>query len=795
MTGRRPDARGMAPARKSWLGRCRPIALAGLLALRTAHAGSADAMAVLDAARREPQTLLLEVQVNGEPTPLLARFETLQGRLYAHPDVLREIGVAAAALGATADRQIPLDTIPGLEYHYDEAAQRLDLQLPDRIREPYRVELHPTHESGPAGTAHGVVLNYDLFARPTSDERAALETEVRYFTPAGVLANTGIAYAYRGGGGRYRYTRNDTGWTQSDRARLTTLEVGDAISTSLAWSRAVRFGGVQWRSDFTLRPDLVTSALPSFAGSSAVPSALDVYINNVRQAGTRVPSGPFVVNAITGLTGAGTATIVTQDALGRSVSTTVPLYIDARLLAQGRSSYAVEAGFLRHAYGVASFDYDGRPALSASWRHGLADMLTVEAHTEATPGVLNGGIGALARLGTAGVMDASIAASTGRLAGWQAGLGYQYIAASFSVNAHTLRSFGHYGDLAARDGTPVALSTDQFSLSLPLASRQALSFSYVGESLSQAPMSRIASVAYTLRLGSRISVNLSTYRDFGASRTRGGFVSLTVGLDRNTSLNATVGRQSGASSYDVSAIRPADYDGGFGWGVQADAIDSAAHRAAQIQYVGRGGEATAAIERSGDRVSPSLDVTGALVFMDHDAVPARRVSDAFALVSTDGVANVPVLHAHRPIGKTDGAGHFLVPDLNAYEENAIGIDSTALPIDAKVGATDMAVVPQRYAGVLAHFGITRYRAASVILLGPTGAPLPAGTRVHQQTPAGDTIVGYDGLAFIENLSAKNRLITDAQGTRCTFDFDYTDTSAPLPTLGPLQCGAPQAVQP
>jgi len=772
---------------------CGPIAFAGLVALRTAHAGVADIAPAVDAARRGPQTLLLEVRVNGEQTRLVARFDALEGRLYARPEVLREIGVATTSLVADPDADVALDTLPGLAYRYDEARQRLDLQLADGAREPYRVELRPTHESGPPDAAHGVVLNYDLFARPTSDERVAMATELRYFTPAGVLANTGIGYAYRSRG--YRYTRSDTGWTQSDRARLTTLEVGDAISSSLAWSRAIRFGGVQWRSDFTLRPDLVTYVLPAFAGSSAVPSALDVYIDNVRQAGTRVPSGPFVVNAITGLTGAGKATIVTQDALGRSLSTTVPLYVDARLLARGRSSYAVEAGFLRHMYGLASFDYSPQPAFSATLRHGLADTLTVEAHTEATRGVVNGGVGALVRLGMAGVLDTSIAGSTGQLTGWQAGLGYQYIASPFSVNAHTLRVLGHYGDLAARDGTPVALSTDQLSLSLPLASRQSLSLSYVGEKIPQAPASRIASVAYTLRLGNRISIDLSAYRDFGALRTHGAFISLTTALGRNTSLNATVGRQGGASTYGVSAIRPPGYDGGFGWGIQADGIANAAHRAAQIQYLGRSGEATAAIERTGDRIAPSLDVAGALVFMDRDAVASRRVYDAFALVSTDGVPNVPVVHAHRLIGKTDAAGHFLIPDLNAYEDNDVGIDATTLPIDAKVPVADMKLVPQRHAGVLAHFGVSRYRAASVILLGPTGKPLPAGTRIRQQTPPGEAIVGYDGLAFVENLTAHNRLVSETQGTRCTFDFDFSDTSGPLPTIGPLRCGAPQAVQP
>ena len=133
----------------------------------------------------------------------------------------------------------------------------------------------------------------------------------------------------------------------------------------------------------------MTFPVAAISASSVVPSSIALYINGVQQYSSNVPAGPFVVNQIPGITGAGQATIVTRDALGRSIATTVPLYVDTRLLARGLSSYSVEAGFVRRRFSVRSFDYDHAPVVSASGRYGLDDALTLEGHAESAPGVYN----------------------------------------------------------------------------------------------------------------------------------------------------------------------------------------------------------------------------------------------------------------------------------------------------------------------------------------------------------------------------------------------------------------------
>jgi outer membrane usher protein len=162
-------------------------------------------------------------------------------------------------------------------------------------------------------------------------------------------------------------------------------------------------------------------------------------------------------------------------------------------------------------------------------------------------------------------------------------------------------------------------------------------------------------------------------------------------------------------------------------------------------------------------------------------------------VSTDGVAGVPVLHENRVIGTTDHNGHLLIPDLNAYQHNQVAIDSLNLPADARIATTSMDLVPESRAGVLANFRVSRYSAASVILRGADGKLLPPGTRVHHVEGGDDTIVGYDGLTFIENLQHDNHLEIDNGAVRCSVEFTYQrPADGSLPTLGPLTCGGSAA---
>ena len=284
--------------------------------------------------------VFLEVSINGVNTSQLLRFRDAQGRLSVSGSALRSVGVDLSRIDIPDTGEIALDGVAGLRYAYNPAAQSVDIVLPDALRLPYELGAQGATKTPMATAGRGLLLNYDAYTQTDSRYRVALFTEQRYFDRFGTFSNTGTSYL---GGAGDRYVRYDTYWARSDQETMRTLRLGDTITSSLNWSRSVRVAGIQWGRNFALRPDLVTFPVSTLSASSVVPSSVALYVNGVQQYSGNVPPGPFVVNQVPGITGAGQATLVTRDALGRTVSTSVPLYIDTRMLAAGLSSYSVEA--------------------------------------------------------------------------------------------------------------------------------------------------------------------------------------------------------------------------------------------------------------------------------------------------------------------------------------------------------------------------------------------------------------------------------------------------------------------
>jgi outer membrane usher protein len=735
------------------------------------------------------EELFLEVTLNGEATGLILRFT--RGKtsgLRTSVQNLRDLALDPVRFGVEGSAEFDLDQVAGLSYVYDAARQSVALRLADALREPVALSGRSVRQTSPAVVTPGAVINYDAFTRLGKDASLSLANEVRYFNAGGVLTSTGIFNYSRA---LNQFIRFDTAWVRSDPETLETWQVGDLISSSLTWTRSLRMGGVQWRKSFDLRPDLVTFPAATLAGSAVVPSAVSLYINGVRQVETAVPSGPFVINQVSSLNGAGQATLVTRDSAGRAIATTVPLYVDTRMLAEGLTDYSVELGALRRRYTTASFDYDRTPSASASLRRGVSDRFTLEAHGEAGRGLVNGGVGALLRLGQAGVVSASLAGSGGADSGGrQATLGYQYLSPRFSIDLSSQRASARYSDLGTRASGGGTRASDRVNLNLSLWGGQGVGLSLVDFRAPLLPPARVAALSYTASLGLGLYLSASAFRDLRDEQARGVFFSLSGSFGDRVSANASRGRQNGVRTTSLTLQRSADYGGGFGWGLQSLDTNGSPLRQAQVTYLGNYGQVTALTQQNANTRGSSLDVAGALVLMDGGVHAARQVGAGFALVSTDGVGGVPVLQENRVIGKTSDAGYLLVPNLNPYLANAVAIDTANLPLDARIASTRQTLVPARQSGVLARFPVEQYQAASVILHGADGKPLAAGTEVLHVESGALTVVGFDGVAFVDHLAPLNHLRATLGGASCMAAFPFAQAKGqPMPTLGPFVCGS------
>lgn len=349
----------------------RPLLLV-IAAAGTALAADVARPTFAQAAADATSTYYLEAHVNGRATGLIVQIDRDARGFVMSADELTEIGIRVDNLPLDADRRIALADVPDLQYHYMESEQRVELTLPDAQLVPERIGFIAPPPSPPqSGT--GLLLNYAAHLQssriayeqkqnarrlhvpllgsarygrlpPLSEQQAqeqyerrnrtfALSTELRLFTPRGVFVNSGYSTLESG---RSEYTRQDSYWTYSDVERMRTWTVGDFISSSLGWSRAVRLGGISLARNFDVRPDLITFPVPALGGSAVVPTTVDLYINGLRQATAEASGGPFLFANPPAVSGAGKASIVFQDALGREVVIQRPLYMDTRLLAAAR---------------------------------------------------------------------------------------------------------------------------------------------------------------------------------------------------------------------------------------------------------------------------------------------------------------------------------------------------------------------------------------------------------------------------------------------------------------------------
>lgn len=764
----------------------------------TGGGSPAELPSLSGAARGEPfgafaetnQQLVLEIVINGTNLGEPSEFELRHGQLYAEPRTLGAAGIRVSDLKPDADGWLALSSIPGLRATYAPARQQAILDV-DEARQITRKIGYTLPVTPKATSGTGFLMNYDVsYTREygeDSENSIGVWSEQRLFTPFGVFDNTGTWI--NADGGSNRYTRLDTNWSYSNPAKLFTMTVGDSVSGSLPWSRSVRFGGFQIQRDFTLRPDLITFPLPMFSASAAVPSAVDLYVNGLRQYSGEVAPGPFQIAQAPSLNGAGVAQIVVTDALGRRVTTSVPLYIDARLLSKGLFNYSFELGFLRDNYTVESFDYERSPIYSGVFSYGVSDWLTLQAHAEGGQGLVNGGAGAVIGTGGFGVFSTAAAASkVDGMTGSLYSLGYQYIGPKFSVSLQGTQASSGYRDVASLTGTSTFQHVYQATASVSFLRTQSATMSYVDSEDSFSGHARVLTLAYNAQFGRRWSLFATAYRDFLQKNVWGGSIGVTVALGGNMAVSTTLAQSGGHSTADVTASRPADFSGGWGWTVQAGAGADYRHGFAGANYRASFGEFQATAQRFNGTTTGTAEMTGAIAIMDGAVLPARTITDGFALVSTDGVAGVPVSQENRKVGVTNSGGHLLVPDLQSYQRNQIAIDPLALPADARIETTKLNVAPERRSGVLARFGMSRYQGASVSFVDADGAPIKEGAAATNESTGETAIVGFDGLAFFNKLDAANTVTIRGHGASCSAQVPFDAASShELPQIGPFVC--------
>ncbi|QQQ01227.1 fimbria/pilus outer membrane usher protein [Lysobacter enzymogenes] len=782
-----------------------PPAQAGTIQTGATQAGThRTGIAEAGAAQAANLSLYLEVSLNqtafGPPQP----FELRAGRLYARVATLRAIGFALP--GRDGGETLAPDELAGTTVRFDAAQQRVAIDAPLSLLDLRTQRLNAPGADVPRATASpGLLLNYDLYAsRDDRSDNATAFVEARAFGLGrgafadSVLSQTGVIRHYRDDGAPRRTDsiRLDTSWRWSRPESMFAVTVGDVISGQLDWTRPLRLGGVRFGRDFGLQPYRITTPLPTLAGEVAVPSAVDLYVNGIRQYSGEVQPGPFQLTTVPGITGAGSAQLVVTDAFGRVRTLDFPFYAAQQLLAKGLSDWSVSLGVAREDYALRSFEYGSAPLLSADLRYGLSDRLTFQAHGEGGDGVANAGLGAAWLLGRAGVFGASLShGRDGGDAGWQYTAAYNWSNGRFNFAADTQRTHGDYRDLASRYGLGAPRVSERAVIGWSDARLGSLGLSYVRLLYRGEPPARYAGATWSRNLRSRASLSLSYNQNLDRGADRTVYLGFTLNLQPDpgrpgTQLSVSAQRaggldQGGLDQGAIDLSRPVPGDGGFGWRLQARGGDSEEGALAEAAWLTETGRVNLGYARQGSRDYGYASASGALVWMGGHAFAARSVSDAFAVVST-GVPGVPVLLENRPFGRTDADGMLLVTPLNAWQRNRIGIDPMELPADTRLDRVEADATPRDRSGTVVRFAIDTIRAAVLALRDEAGAPLALGSAVRAGNGE-QAVVGYDGETYLEQLQPRNELRVDTPAGACTVRFDYPADARGIARLGPLAC--------
>ena len=766
----------------------------------------------------------LTVRMNQTETGLVLPVMRRDGRWSIDRDELARLPAQPPQGWAALPPVVSLDQEGGFETSFDPNEQVLDLTVPaswlahqvTKMGDPF-AETPVPPMTGPAG----LVVNYDVnysqsidFSQPDSNVgRLAALTEIRWFNQGtGVLSHTQLNQVGQGGEGsgwRGSSVRLDTSWQETRPDAMVKWRFGDGITDSGTGMRPIRFGGIWIGSDFSLQPYRTTSALPSWFGSVALPSTVDVYIDGMRRYHAQVPPGAVALDAVPGVTGAGMATVVLTDVLGRMQTIQMPFYSTTRLLKAGMADWSASLGVARLDYGQASNHYGSSLIGTGRIRYGFSSAVTGEIAAEATEGVRTLSMLGVVSLGQLGVLAPRISASDatpfgepGILGGSQLGLGYEWSNRRFSVNADYARATPNYRDVASLYGSYWAHRTKRIGLGWNLGQQGMLGLSWIrqiestgneGRYLSASWYRNLApdwgvqvTVSQSLAMRDETLVMLGVTRMLGNRRTATG--SQQIGRDR---YSTSVSLAQSMSADDRESWRVLASSGNGDPSAQVDLAKEWSKFRGQAQLYSRG-----------ERLSGYAGAQGSLAWVGGHRLAARALPDAFALVTTEGVPDVPVRLENRLVGRTDGEG-LLVAPLYGWISNRVSVDALELPADLRIDSVQQQVIGRGKAGSVVRFPMRRVRAATVILVNEIGRTLEQGATVTRIGPMPDSDkpagaspppdmapsqIGYDGEVWLEELAEKNNQFEVIDGERhCIARFDFPPDASNPARIGPITC--------
>ena len=573
---------------------------------------------------------------------------------------------------------------------------------------------------------------------------------------------------------------------------MESIVVGDTLSSDGDWSRPARYLGVRWSRDFLTQPGYVTYPSPSLKGSAALPSVVDVYINNQKQFQQTLTPGPFDYRNVPLTTGAGEVNLVVKDLLGRESVITKSFYTQNTMLKEGLSDFSVESGLFRNNYGTLSNDYSS-PFVASTYRQGLTDTITGQSRLEA--GVDRQAIGAdvTSVIGTLGSIHLATAVSkdSEKDIGSLYNVGLERRTPNYLIGAQYKAH--------SKDYTPFAYSSSletkpknifNATATVPIYKDVATSLSYVEQTSYDTTAFRNVSLTTGITLPLQISMSVIANKSLTEDKAWFAGLNFNIPLGKDYSSSLSNNRQNNGDVINtVNLTKNIPAGDGMGWGLNLS-DDKTQQARANVVVNTDVIQLSSEVNQGQNNNAIRLGASGSLGYAEGLKFATRNIGDdSIAVVKVGDLKGIPIYNQNQIMTHTNDQGLAFLK-IRPYEKAKISIDPNTLPLDVDLNETKREPVPYAKSSALVDFNIVRLKHVLITLLQADGSFVPAGTKVVIKGQQEVFYVGRRGEVYISNLEDVSHLTITWKENSCEFNVEYKSaevSDSDEKRIGPLKC--------
>ena len=741
--------------------------------------------------QNESEVLLLDLTLNLMTLPEPVRVERLRNGNFVLPkSIFEDFNIVTKAPKIKTSDCLEgylLEKSLGFIFVYDSEKFSLDIKAPYDAFALNIYEKKSSTKSIPEPSPLGTYLNYSVFG--TQDSSSSSNGEKKtinstsglfehiIFNKYGSLFNSIVAKNQSDGPSSF--IRADSYFQKDFPNTLNSLVVGDTNSSDGGWSRSVHYLGVRWAKDFTLQPGYIYTPNNSISGSAALPSVVDVYINNQKTFSEKITPGPFNFSHLPIPDGAGNVSLIVKDLLGNEQIINQSFFQSSSFLAKDESNYSFESGLFRRNFGSRNVDYYS-PFLSSSYNYGLTNTFTTQGRFELQNSRQAVGGSLSTNLGNFGLLQGITAVSNDE----DYGVGGLYGAtiqnqnSYFNTNLSYKKSGLDFRSFAS--GVSETRPKEQINAGLyfPIIINER---KFLPEIKSALGINYIEQTKWSGEPFKGVSLNSGFPLPYGGSL--GFYANKTLTGNNNWSSGVTVGYSfgdynlrtsnskdpSGVNTQSTSISTGAPNGPGFGWGITNDNFEDNLKFNAIINT--NVTQATVDISQlNGGITGKRLGLNGSLGLLEGQAFATRTIgSNSFAIAKVGNFEGIPIYSQNSVAATSNSRGVAVIP-IRPYEKAKIEIKEEDLPLDLEVKQTEFYPTSYARAGVFVDIPIRYSKNLLIHVKLPDGRNVPAGASAGLASSEEKFIIAKDGELYLMGLSEKNHVIITWLENKCEFDI-------------------------